>query len=136
MKRRRRRRNPARDHVTVRELAGVAFGLLVPALVEAERSTCADGLPAGLGCGDVISAAILAGAPIVLGLGSQGGALEAGTFRSGVAIGGVMWAGLLALDALSGRRRLARAFASLHEEPLPKDIVVTKTIVGTEGATE
>ena len=125
-RRRRRRRNPG-EWVTLRGAAGIAVGLLVPVAIELSRTRCDDGTPAEIGCqGDLTSAAILAAAPLAIGLGTARGEFIPGSFRSGIALAGVILGSALIGDIVTGKARLATMIAELRERPkVPRDVVVT-----------
>lgn len=118
---RRRRRNPSSlaEWVSARSLVGAAAGLFVGSVLELRRASCSDGLPANLGCEDTTTAVHLAIAPLALGLLTQRGKPEPGTFRTGLVIGGAVAGAVLALDAITGEPRIARLFARVLETPRP-----------------
>lgn len=141
-RRRRRRRNPRAEHplewLSLRTALGAGVALGLTGLLEARRARCDDGLPGSLGCSDLTSAAILVALPVAVGLGGQGGRLEPGTFRTGVAVAGAIWGALWGADVLTGARRVDALLEPLRDEPpLPSDLRFTSgtATIPHDGAT-
>lgn len=128
MRRRRRRTNPASAWISIRTVAGLAAGIVGAAIVETRRAerACDDGAKAFLSCQDATSLAVLVGAPIAIGMGTQGARLEPGTIRSGVALAGIVLGAAVLVDGLRGSGIVAKWLGTSREPPaIPQDVVTT-----------